>query len=185
MFSPSPTSTFLVCLLLLSVLAFQSTASSPSLRSTAAAVRALRTLKAMHGEGLISDQEYLYRKATVLDQVTGSVSSVPSPNTTYDANVQFLLNIFTMGLPRSYNDILPNGHDFWKTAAYLNVGAFAPSGDCSLVLLWPELTISRGVRHFRQPNSHSGENTNKIWSQLVRRRYLGNCACLGWLGTSC
>jgi len=49
----------------------------------------------------------------------------------YPDNVMWLLNIFESGygIPRSYNDILPNGQIYWATQTYLSVGAFDENGN--------------------------------------------------------
>lgn len=49
----------------------------------------------------------------------------------YPDNLMWLLNIFEsgFGLPRSYNDILPNGQVYWATQTYLSVGAFDENGN--------------------------------------------------------
>lgn len=48
----------------------------------------------------------------------------------YPKNVQWLINMFEggYGIPRSYNDILPNGDVYWGTRTYLSVGAFDEYG---------------------------------------------------------
>lgn len=49
----------------------------------------------------------------------------------YPDNVQWLLSVFNngKGIPRSYNDILPNGLVYWATKTYLSVGAFDENGN--------------------------------------------------------
>lgn len=49
----------------------------------------------------------------------------------YPKNVQWLLNMFESGygIPRSYNDVLPNGDVYWATQTYLSVGAFDQNGN--------------------------------------------------------
>mmetsp|Transcript_17046 Transcript_17046/g.52911 ORF Transcript_17046/g.52911 Transcript_17046/m.52911 type:complete len:688 (-) Transcript_17046:305-2368(-) len=51
-------------------------------------------------------------------------------STPYPLNVLWLLNMFESGygIPRSYNDILPNGQVYWGTQTYLSVGAFNEYG---------------------------------------------------------
>lgn len=49
----------------------------------------------------------------------------------YPDNILWLLNIFEsgFGIPRSYNDILPNGQVYWASQTYLSVGAFDENGN--------------------------------------------------------
>ncbi len=49
----------------------------------------------------------------------------------YPKNLQWLLNMFESGygIPRSYNDVLPNGDVYWATRTYLSVGAFDENGN--------------------------------------------------------
>jgi len=49
----------------------------------------------------------------------------------YPDNLLWLLNIFESGygIPRSYNDVLPNGDIYWATQTYLSVGAFDEYGN--------------------------------------------------------
>jgi len=61
--------------------------------------------------------------------------STPNPHMAnkslpYPDNVQWLLTMFSegYGIPRSYNDILPNGQPYWATKTYLEVGAFDQNG---------------------------------------------------------
>jgi len=51
--------------------------------------------------------------------------------TPYPKNLQWLLNMFESGyaIPRSYNDILPNGYSYWGSQTYLSVGAFDEYGN--------------------------------------------------------
>jgi hypothetical protein len=51
--------------------------------------------------------------------------------TPFPKNLQWLLNMFESGygIPRSYNDILPNGDVYWATQTYLSVGAFNQNGN--------------------------------------------------------
>ena len=52
-------------------------------------------------------------------------------STPYPKNLQWLLNMFESGygIPRSYNDVLPNGDVYWATQTYLSVGAFDQNGN--------------------------------------------------------
>jgi hypothetical protein len=61
--------------------------------------------------------------------------STPNPHMAnrslpYPDNLQWLLTMFSegYGIPRSYNDILPNGQPYWATKTYLEVGAFDQNG---------------------------------------------------------
>jgi len=49
----------------------------------------------------------------------------------YPKNLKWLLNMFESGygIPRSYNDILPNGEVYWGTQTYLSIGAFDEYGN--------------------------------------------------------
>lgn len=51
----------------------------------------------------------------------------------YPDNILWLLNIFEsgFGIPRSYNDILPNGQVYWASQTYLSVGAFDQNGNAT------------------------------------------------------
>eukprot|EP01102_Stenamoeba_stenopodia_P001536 TRINITY_DN1133_c0_g1_i2.p1 TRINITY_DN1133_c0_g1~~TRINITY_DN1133_c0_g1_i2.p1 ORF type:complete len:648 (+),score=165.19 TRINITY_DN1133_c0_g1_i2:65-2008(+) len=97
-------------------------------------LQALKFLKESYESGLIEEDEYRVRKSAILDRVTGPISSSSSTgnwNSTYNYNQQinWLLQQFQNGLPRSYDDVLPNGDNFWTTAAYLDIGAIDPFGN--------------------------------------------------------
>ncbi|CUG91657.1 Hypothetical protein, putative, partial [Bodo saltans] len=71
------------------------------------------------------------RAGTGPNDVLSASDTTPNPHvanltTPYPKNVQFLLNMYATGrgIPRSYNDILPNGEVYWATQAYLNPGVF-------------------------------------------------------------
>jgi hypothetical protein len=77
----------------------------------------------------------LERRGTSADTVKLFTSDTPNPHMAnktdpYPGNVQWLINMFEegYGIPRSYNDILPNGIVYWATQTYLNVGAFNEYG---------------------------------------------------------
>jgi hypothetical protein len=66
----------------------------------------------------------------------------------YPDNVQWLLSMFNHGdgLPRSYNDILPNGLVYWATKTYLSVGAFDENGNSTeldSIIAIQERTLTR------------------------------------------
>jgi len=69
-------------------------------------------------------------------------------STPYPKNVQWLLNMFEQGygIPRSYNDILPNGYAYWGSQTYLSVGAFDQNGNhtsLDSMIAIQERTLSR------------------------------------------
>jgi hypothetical protein len=69
-------------------------------------------------------------------QATATTATLPAnphmanASDPYPDNLMWLLNIFESGygLPRSYNDVLPNGQVYWASKTYLSVGAFDASG---------------------------------------------------------
>jgi hypothetical protein len=68
----------------------------------------------------------------VLDMSKSTMNPhMANKSTPYPKNVLWLLNIFESGygIPRSYNDILPNGDVYWATQTYLSVGAFNEYGN--------------------------------------------------------
>lgn len=81
-------------------------------------------------------QENLLRSGTGPHDVSAENKSTPNPHMAnqtlpYPKNVQWLINMFEQGygLPRSYNDVLPNGDVYWGSQTYLSVGAFDESGN--------------------------------------------------------
>jgi hypothetical protein len=94
----------------------------------------LLNLQKIHAAGYISEDEYHMRKEKLIDEMTGvkdsssMVGDVGSFNVTYRPEIVFMLAQMQMGLPRSYDDIMPTGQNYWKTPMYLSVGALAPSG---------------------------------------------------------
>jgi hypothetical protein len=78
----------------------------------------------------------LNRRGTGPHDVIATNESTPNPHmanktSPYPKNLQWLVNMFESGygIPRSYNDILPNGDSYWSTQTYLSVGAFDESGN--------------------------------------------------------
>ena len=66
----------------------------------------------------------------------------------YPANLQWLLSMFAegYGIPRSYNDILPNGLPYWSTKTYLSIGAFDEYGrptELDSIIAIQERTLTR------------------------------------------
>ena len=92
----------------------------------------LLNLKKVFDAGFMDDGEYHRRKEKIIDEMTGVKDSGAAfgevLNVTYTPEVQFLLAQLVMGLPRSYDDVLPTGQNYWTTPMYLEVGALAPSG---------------------------------------------------------
>lgn len=77
----------------------------------------------------------LNRRGTGPHDVFAANESTQNPHmanfsTPYPMNVLWLLNMFESGygIPRSYNDILPNGQVYWGTQTYLSIGAFDEYG---------------------------------------------------------
>lgn len=73
----------------------------------------------------------LVRRGTGAHDVSSANQSTRNPHmanltTPYPANLRWLLNMFEQGygIPRSYNDILPNGASYWASQTYLSIGAF-------------------------------------------------------------
>lgn len=78
----------------------------------------------------------LRRHGTGPHDVKVTNSSTPNPHMAnmsnpFPKNLLWLLNMFEQGygIPRSYNDILPNGDVYWATKTYLSVGAFDEYGN--------------------------------------------------------
>jgi hypothetical protein len=78
----------------------------------------------------------LVRRGTGPHDVIMSNESTVNPHmanasSPYPKNLQWLLNMFESGygIPRSYNDVLPNGDVYWATRTYLSVGAFDQNGN--------------------------------------------------------
>jgi hypothetical protein len=94
----------------------------------------LLNLQKIHAAGFIDEDEFERRREKIIDEMTGVkdsasvVGNVGAMNVTYRPEIIFMLNQMQMGLPRSYDDILPTGQQYWKTPMYLNVGALAPNG---------------------------------------------------------
>jgi hypothetical protein len=79
--------------------------------------------------------ENLHRRGTGPHDVLDVTKSTRNPHMAnkslpYPKNVQWLLNMFETGygIPRSYNDVLPNGQSYWGSKTYLSVGAFNEFG---------------------------------------------------------
>jgi len=80
------------------------------------------------------------RRGTGAHDVYAINETTPNPHmanksSPYPMNVMWLLNMFEggWGIPRSYNDILPNGDVYWGTKTYLEVGAFDEYGHKTLL----------------------------------------------------
>lgn len=96
------------------------------------AMERLVALKKVYDMGLIGEQEYIARRTKLVDEISGVKFNYQAPQangTIYSPQLKFLLNRMIDGLPRSYNDILPNGDNFWVTSMYLDVGAIDPFGN--------------------------------------------------------
>ena len=83
----------------------------------------------------VQPRENLRRRGTGPHDVQVSPGPTPNPHmanktTPYPKNLQWLLNMFEegYGIPRSYNDVLPNGDVYWASQTYLSVGAFDEFG---------------------------------------------------------
>lgn len=89
----------------------------------------LKMLYQSFEEGLLSEEEYVKGKENVLYHLIGAPETSNKPNISNSIAVQFLLNQMVLGLPRSYQDTLPNGQIYWHTVDYLAIGAVDPFGN--------------------------------------------------------
>jgi len=106
-----------------------SISSPPVSKDMQLKVDRLVALKQVHELGVISTEEYEARKTQIVDDITGVKYAPMGNGTIFSPQLKFLLNQFVDGLPRSYEDVLPTGENFWVTSIYLDVGAIDPFGN--------------------------------------------------------
>jgi len=118
--------TVLLCVCLFFALAWATKEAS----SNGDAIESLAVLKKAFDLELITSQEYEASKWQILNQLGAKPTvQASSGGSIFSPQLKFLLNQLRDGLPRSYDDVLPNGDNYWVTPVYLDVGAIDPFGN--------------------------------------------------------
>jgi len=155
-------------------------AERPSNKQPDAQIEALFKLNKLRDLGLVSDNEYTSTKEELLrtylnldKPIAHGTKAVRNGlfapyevyrgpgkmNVTMTPQVQWLLKQFNLGMPRSYDDVVPyTGVSFWHTAKYIEKGAFSPYGE--------ELPFDSQIAIQERALTHSGLNLydGGVWS---------------------